>query len=772
MKKVSAAFFSILAVVVSLSNAQAQSCLPVYSVFCSSSDYIDNVSTTGGVTNITNNATGCTGAAPNNYTDYSATQILTIAPGGTFNFTVQAGTVFSQGFRIWLDYNADGDFYDAGEDSWNSGFASTSAFTGSITVPLTATGIAKMRVRCIYAGVPTNPCATATFGETEDYGVVFCTIPTSPTATSPVNACVNNTATLTASGSSGTLTWYNSATGGTPLGTGSSFTTPVLTTVGPDTFWVAGVSGGCNSPYIPVIVNVAGSVSVNLGADTTLCGTAFTLDAGNAGSTYLWSTGAGSQQLSVTQSGNYSVTVLTPLGCIGNDNIVVTLNTPPSYTLGNDTSSCSNNVVLDAGSGYVSYAWSTGGTNQNETISSNDTVAVTVVDANGCVLTDTIEVTLSPAPSVNLGPDIVQCGGTATLDAGNPGSLYFWSNSTSSQTTTVSTSGIYAVNVLTQAGCSGMDTVVVTINNQPVVNLGPDTSICLATVILDAGNPGSTYAWSTSATSQSVTVGSGTYSVTATDPSGCADSDTITVTTNVPPVITATPATTSICSGTPTTLTATGGVTYLWSNNQTGSSTTVSPTTTTSYYVTGTDANGCQASDVVIVNVLPGTTALFTYTLNGVTAQFTNQSSGAVTYSWNFGDSSPTSSLQNPSHVYTQNGVYTVTLTVTGPCGTSTYTQTITITQVGIVDADLANTLSIYPNPNGGVFTVSFEFTNAKDVRVDLTDVTGRIISSEERYGVTSCRNEVGTTDLSNGVYFVRITTVDGSAVQKIVVQK
>jgi PKD repeat protein len=530
-------------------------------------------------------------------------------------------------------------------------------------------------------------------------------------------------------------------------------------------------ANGCTATD-EVQVSVLPAPTVNLGADTTLCGTALTLDAGNAGSSYLWSTAAGTQQISVTQSGNYSVTVLNPSGCTGNDNIVVTLNTPPIYTLGNDTSSCSNNVVLDAGSGYVSYSWSTGGTSQNETISSNDTVAVTVVDANGCVLTDTIEVTLSPAPSVNLGPDIVQCGGTATLDAGNPGSLYFWSNSTSSQTTTVSTSGIYAVNVLTQAGCSGMDTVVVTINNQPVVNLGPDTSICLATVILDAGNPGSTYSWSTSATSQSVTVGSGTYSVTATDPSGCADSDTITVTTNVPPVITATPGNVSICAGSPTTLTATGGLTYLWSNNQTGSSTTVSPTTSTAYYVTGTDANGCQASDVVIVSVLPATTALFTYTMSGVTANFTNQSSGAVTYSWNFGDSSPTSSLQNPSHVYTQNGVYTVTLTVTGPCGTSTYTQTITITQVGIVDADLANTLSIYPNPNNGVFTVSFEFANAKDVRVDLTDVTGRIIISEERYGVTSYRNEVGSTDLSNGVYFVRITTVDGSAVQKIVVQK
>jgi PKD repeat protein len=530
-------------------------------------------------------------------------------------------------------------------------------------------------------------------------------------------------------------------------------------------------ANGCTATDV-VQVNVLPAPTVNLGADTTLCGTAFTLDAGNAGSSYLWNTAAGTQQITVTQSGNYSVTVQDPSGCTGNDNIVVTLNTPPSYSLGNDTSSCSSNVVLDAGSGYVSYAWSTGGTNQNETISSNDTVAVTVVDANGCVLTDTIEVTLSPAPSVNLGPNVTQCGGTVTLDAGNPGSLYFWSNNTSSQTTTVSTSGVYAVNVLTQAGCSGTDTVSVTINNQPVVNLGPDTSICLANVILDAGNPGSTYLWSTSATSQSVTVGSGTYSVTATDPSGCADSDTITVTTNVPPTVTATPGNVSICAGSPTTLTATGGVTYLWSNNQTGSSTTVSPTTSTAYYVTGTDANGCQASDVVIVTVLPATTALFTYTMSGVTANFTNQSTGAVTYSWNFGDSSPTSSLQNPSHVYTQNGVYTVTLTVTGPCGTSTYTQTITITQVGIVDADLANTLSIYPNPNTGVFTVSFEFNTAKDVRVDLVDVTGRIISSEERYGVTSYRHDMGSEDLANGVYFVRITTSEGTAVQKIAVQK
>src|SRR3989344_7038801 len=106
--------------------------------------------------------------------------------------------------------------------------------------------------------------------------------------------------------------------------------------------------------------------------------------------------------------------------------------------------------------------------------------------------------------------------------------------------------------------------------------------------------------------------------------------------------------------------------------------------------------------------------AQFTSNVTGATANFTNQSTGGFTYSWNFGDASPANNTASPSHEYTANGTYTVTLTVTGPCGTDTYTQVITITEVGIQDADLANTLSIYPNPNNGVFTVSFECAEAK----------------------------------------------------------
>ncbi len=750
-------------------NAQVY-CPPSYSVLCSSADYIESFSTTLGSTNITNNFSGCNGN-PNNYIDYSSTMFVTTAPLNTFNFSVQAGASWPQGFRIWIDYDDNGSFLDPGEDVWNSGFASTSAFTGSITVPGTASGIVTMRVRCAYAGVPIDPCGLETFGEVEDYGVVLCTVPPSPTVTTPVDACINTTATLNASVASGTLNWYDVATGGTSQGIGTSWTTPILTTAGPDTFWVASENGGCASPRIPIYVNVAASIAVNIGPDTTVCGTSFALDAGNPGSAYLWSTGAGTQVVNVTVSGTYSVTLINPIGCVGSDAVSVTLVNPPSYSLGADTSTCASNITLDAGSGYTSYSWSTGSTTQNTTVSSNDTVGVTVIDINGCVLIDSIIVTLSPSPVVNIGPDQTQCGGSIVLDAGNPGALFFWSNSTSSQTTTVSTTGTYFVNVLTTAGCSSSDTVNITINNQPVVNLGPDTSICLSSVILDAGNPGCTYVWSNSFTTQTVTVGSGTYFVTATDPSGCVDADTIMVTTNVPPNVSASQDT-SICSGGTATLNASGALTYLWSNNAVGSSVAVSPTTATAYYVTGTDANGCQASEVVIVSILPATNALFTSTTSGATASFMNQSTNAISYSWNFGDASPANTTASPSHTYAANGTYTVTLTVVGACGTDTYTMVITITEVGIEDADLANTLTIYPNPNNGLFTLSFEFSEAKDVRVEMVDVAGRVISSTDQSNVLIFKQEMGDVDLANGVYFVRIATEEGSVTRKIVVQR
>lgn len=676
------------------------------------------------------------------------------------NYTISTCSSSSFDTQITVYEDLTGNFVVYNDDfcGLQSTVSFTPAFCGYVRVLLdryfcatsaSDVGIVAMTMNSVGAGSPTlspAPDVAACFGQSANIGIA-------------------------GNGTGGQAPYTFSWLPPTNLTTTTASNTTVTTVTTTTTYTLTLIDqNGCRD-MDTVVVSVLPAPPITLGNDTTFCGTSILLDAGNPGSSYLWSTGAGTQTLLVTQSGNYSVSVQFPSGCINQDNINVTITPPPSYTLGPDTSSCGNIVAVDAGSGYASYTWSTGGTSQMENITTNDTISVTVVDVNGCVLTDTIGVVLNPAPVASLGPDITQCGGSATLDAGNPGALYFWSNSTSSQTTTVSTTGIYFVNVLTQAGCAGADTINVTINNQPVVNLGPDTSICLATVVLDAGNPGSTYAWSNAQTTQVVAVTSGTYYVVVTDPSGCSDRDTISVTTNVPPVVTASQDTT-ICPGGTATLTASGALTYLWSNNATATPTTVTPTTNTAYYVTGTDANGCQASDVVIVTLLSNANAQFTTNVVGATANFTNQSTGAFTYSWNFGDASPVNNTASPSHIYATNGTYTVTLTVTGPCGTDTFTMTVTITEVGVGENEIENTLSIFPNPNNGQFTVSFSMLEAKDVTLELTDVAGRVISSQKHDNATSVTQNIDGAELADGVYFVRIITADEVVTKKVVVQK
>ncbi|PXX90544.1 hypothetical protein DF185_23350, partial [Marinifilum breve] len=124
--------------------------------------------------------------------------------------------------------------------------------------------------------------------------------------------------------------------------------------------------------------------------------------------------------------------------------------------------------------------------------------SVVVTDANGCSATDDVNVTVHPNPTVDLGADQETCAGnTITLDAGNSGSTYLWSNGSTTQTITVSTSGNYSVVVTDANGCSATDDVNVTVHPNPVVDLGTDQETCAGgTITLDAGNAGSTYLWS------------------------------------------------------------------------------------------------------------------------------------------------------------------------------------------------------------------------------------------------------------------------------------
>ena len=169
---------------------------------------------------------------------------------------------------------------------------------------------------------------------------------------------------------------------------------------------------------------------------------------------------------------------------------------------------------------------------ENPVIYPNENIMyyVTVIDAHGCSKNDSVQITVLESPSIDFGTDLEFCEGETTdLDAGTGFETYEWSTGVTIQTITVSESGTYSVTVTDENGCSGNDEILVTIHENPVVDLGDDI-IQNDSVILDAGPGFTEYLWSEESTSQEITVTeTGTYSVIVTNEYGCIGSDTINV---------------------------------------------------------------------------------------------------------------------------------------------------------------------------------------------------------------------------------------------------
>ncbi|MEM7036066.1 MAG: LamG-like jellyroll fold domain-containing protein [Bacteroidota bacterium] len=172
----------------------------------------------------------------------------------------------------------------------------------------------------------------------------------------------------------------------------------------------------------------------------------------------------------------------------------------------------------------------------------------------GCIYTDSVVLTVTNGPPVNLGQDTSICGAfTLTLDAGNPGAFYAWSNGAITQTITVTVPDTYVVAVTAPSGCLTIDSIIIASGAPVPVNLGPDTIICVGgTILVDPGPGYSNHVWSTGATTATLNVTMpDTFYLDATDLNGCATSDTIVVTPGPIPNFTPGPLDTLFCPNDP-----------------------------------------------------------------------------------------------------------------------------------------------------------------------------------------------------------------------------
>lgn len=476
------------------------------------------------------------------------------------------------------------------------------------------------------------------------------------------------------------------------------------------------------------VVTVTPLPQVDLGPDATLCdGQTVLLDANNPGGTYLWQDGSTSSTYLVSGPGNYSV-VVTANDCSAADAVNIAYNPLPPLDLGPDLTLCDGeSVTFDVTVPGASYLWQNGSNSPTFTVTSAGQYSVGV-QLNGCSNTDAVNVAYNPLPVVDLGPDLTFCQGqSATLDATTPGATYLWSTGSTSAALTVSLGGTYDVDVMV-GGCTSSDAVQVNVTPLPLVDLGPDQTICPgSSITLNAAVPGGSYQWSTGSTAPSITVSApGTYSVQVTV-NGCTASDAMTLNHHALPVFSLGPDQT-ICAGATATFGASvAGATYLWSTGATASS--IQPSTAGIYWLDAT-TNGCTARDSVqlFVTPLPVVDLGSDYAICPAATTTLNAAQPGATYAWSTGATAPSITV-GP-------GSYSVQVTVNG-CAAS---DAITIGTHPAAQVDLGPDLTLCPGQqpvlnvaqpgasylwHDGSTASAFTVTATGPISVQLTDANG-----------------------------------------------
>lgn len=464
------------------------------------------------------------------------------------------------------------------------------------------------------------------------------------------------------------------ATGGTsyswtgPNGFTSGLQNPTIpnsTTAHAGTYNVTATGAGCTATASTTVV-INPLPAVNAGVDQNVCtGGSVTLS-GSGATTYTWDNSV-SNGVAFSPPGTTTYTVTgTTAGCTNTDQVVVTVNPLPTIVV-NDESICAGGSATLTASGANTYSWSpttglspTSGATVTASPSSTTTYTVSGTTTQGCVSSSPSTVTLLTSAVIDAGPDVSMCSGSSTILSASGGSIYDWDNGlgvgNNVSITPLSTT-TYTVTGTNSLGCVGTDAITVTINSIPVVDAGPDQTVCSGTSVTLAGSGAATYSWNLSVNDgvAFTPLATNTYTVTGTATGGCTSTDQVTVTVNPIPVVNA-GSDQEICIGAPVTLSGSGANTYSW-DNSISDGVAFNPTATTTYTVTGTSL-GCTSTDQVIVTVnpLPIVGAGIDQTVCAGTS-VTLSGSGASTYSWD-------NSVVNGAS-FTP-GVGTLTYTVTG----------------------------------------------------------------------------------------------------------
>ncbi len=609
-------------------------------------------------------------------------------------------------------------------------------------------------------------------------------IPAPPTAVGDTG-CIGDFAELTADITGYVdLEWFDDASLSNSVGSGEFFFTPSLSSSA--TYYVVGSTGLVDSAGKPAPTSTGTFITATAGWGLEFEVTSTV----TIQSVAVYPTGSGTMSIGIydLNAGNALVGAGPVSPVSGPGPVVVPIDItlgPGTYNMGLASYAGITNLIRDSGGNSFPYAAASAGISvthgKTSFTSSTSTTYYWFYDWKvgiaGCTSPATEVEAFISAPVSDAGPDDTICvGETATLTAGNA-DAWLWNNGDNTQTINVSpaTTTTYSLTITDQFGCTGTpDQATVVVNQLPNVVASNDTAICDGETASLAAIGATDYVWSNGPTTAIINVTTaGIYSVTGTDANGCVNVDSAEVTVRALPSGNAS-ADVEICEGGSTQLEATGGVSYLWSNNETTSDITVSPTATTDYTVATTDQFGCVGEDTVTVtvNTLPSIniTVADTICISQTSLTLTATPAGGT-----FTGPGVTGGIFDASVVGV--GTYDITYNYTDANGCSnSATKSVIVDGSPTCNPDGIGAIAgleiggIYPNPFQDEVTIEFTATSNEPVTISMYNLLGQVIFTAEvdvTYGLNTYTIDTERS-LAEGFYVVELRKGDQSYLEKL----
>ncbi len=522
--------------------------------------------------------------------------------------------------------------------------------------------------------------------------------------------------------------------------------------------------------------------------------------------TYLWSTGETTNYITGKPAGSYVLTITDANGCVKVKTVDIiepkelATSTQITHPLCYGDGTLGSAIVnVSRGTKPYSYSWSSGETSNSISGKQAGTYVLTITDANGCTKLKTVNIVEPFELATSTVFTNALCFGTATggaivsVSRGTKPYSYVWNSNPVQTTNELSNvvAGSYTLTITDSNNCVKTKTVSITepateistikTMTGPTCYNGNDGTIC---VTASGGTGALTYSWNKGQSTSCIqNLTAGVYVVYITDANGCQGHWTITLTNPAPIVANVVSSNISCFGGTNGTasvsvLGGSGYFTYLWSNGSTNDS--LSGLVAGTYNVVVSDTrDGCSAtasgfitepSAITTVKTMSGPTCYGAN--NGEICVVASGGTGALTYSWNTGQS--TSCIQNltagvyVAYVTDANGCQDHwTITLVNPAQLSGSVKTIVNSEV------LA--LKAFPNPSRVSSTIQFSSTVNSVVKVEVLNNQGNPVVTlfEGKIGANEMQSvNFASENFSQGIYICRIVSNDDAQFIKLVIQK